>query len=99
MDGGNAQPHHHCSHFLHPCPLFHVHYQYIHQMFLPKHHHRSQQLLGWWNRAVGLRLDMQAAVHNEFMYLVNKMLLLPNKQQQRGIFVRCLVEVNYLFAN
>jgi hypothetical protein len=26
---------------------------------------------------------MQAAIHNEFMYLVNKMLLLPNKQQQR----------------
>jgi hypothetical protein len=30
-----------------------------------------------------LKLDMQAAIHNKFMYLVNKMLLLPNKQQQR----------------
>jgi hypothetical protein len=29
-----------------------------------------------------LRLDMQAAIHNEFMYLVNKMMLLPSKQQQ-----------------
>jgi hypothetical protein len=26
---------------------------------------------------------MQAAIHNEFTYLVNKMLLLPNKQQQQ----------------
>jgi hypothetical protein len=29
-----------------------------------------------------LRLDMQAAIHNEFMYLVNKMLLTKSKQQQ-----------------
>jgi hypothetical protein len=37
----------------------------------------------FYKKIEGLRLDMQAAIHNEFMYLVNKMLLLPNKQQQR----------------
>jgi hypothetical protein len=30
-----------------------------------------------------LRLDMQAAIHNEFMYLLNKMLLTKPKQQQQ----------------
>jgi hypothetical protein len=30
-----------------------------------------------------LRLDMQSAIHNEFMYLANKMLLLPKQQQQK----------------
>jgi hypothetical protein len=32
-----------------------------------------------------LRLDMQSAIHNEFMYLANKMLLLPKQQQQKNI--------------
>jgi hypothetical protein len=37
----------------------------------------SDQINNVDKKIEGLRLDMQAAIHNEFMYLVNKMLLLP----------------------
>jgi hypothetical protein len=43
----------------------------------------SDQINSVDKKIEGLRLDMQAAIHNVFMYLVNKMLLLPNKQRQR----------------
>jgi hypothetical protein len=43
----------------------------------------SDQINNIDKKIEGLRLDIQAAIHNEFIYLVNKMLLLPNKQQQR----------------
>jgi hypothetical protein len=35
----------------------------------------SDQINNVDKKIEGLRLDMQAAIHNEFMYLVNKMLL------------------------
>jgi hypothetical protein len=38
----------------------------------------SNQINNVDKKIEGLRLDMQAAIHNEFMYLVNKMLL-PRK--------------------
>jgi hypothetical protein len=34
----------------------------------------SDQINNIDKKIEGLRLDMQAAIHNEFMYLVNKML-------------------------
>jgi hypothetical protein len=37
----------------------------------------SDQINNVDKKIENLRLDMQAAIHNEFMYLVNKMLLLP----------------------
>jgi hypothetical protein len=42
----------------------------------------SDQINNVDKKIEGLRLDMQAAIHNEFMYLVNKMLLTKSKQQQ-----------------
>jgi hypothetical protein len=40
----------------------------------------SDQINNVDKKIEGLRLDMQAAIHNEFMYLVNKMLLTRSKQ-------------------
>jgi hypothetical protein len=37
-----------------------------------------------------LRLDMQSAIHNEFMYLVNKMLVSKNKNHSDN-----MVEIDY----
>jgi hypothetical protein len=42
----------------------------------------SDQIENVDKKIEGLRLDMQAAIHNEFMYLVNKIMLLPKQQQQ-----------------
>jgi hypothetical protein len=42
----------------------------------------SDQINNVDKKIEGLRLDMQAAIHNEFMYLVNKMLLLPKTNRQ-----------------
>ena len=37
----------------------------------------SDQINNVDKRITDLKMDMQSAIHNEFMYLVNKMLLLP----------------------
>jgi hypothetical protein len=43
----------------------------------------SDQINNVDKKIEGLRLDTQAAIHNEFMYLLNKMSLLPKTQQQQ----------------
>jgi hypothetical protein len=42
----------------------------------------SDQINNVDKKIEGLPLDMQAAIHNEFMYLVNKMLLVKKHQHQ-----------------
>jgi hypothetical protein len=38
-------------------------------------------------RIEDLQIDMQSAIHNEFMHLVNKILLLPNRQNDNSVEV------------
>jgi hypothetical protein len=42
----------------------------------------SDQINNVDKKIESLRLDMQAAIHNEFIYLVNKMLVAHHKKQQ-----------------
>jgi hypothetical protein len=45
----------------------------------------SDQINNVDKRIESLRLDMQAAIHNEFMYLVQKMLLTRSKQRAENM--------------
>jgi hypothetical protein len=47
----------------------------------------SDQINNVDKRIEDLRIDMQSAIHNEFMYLVNKMLLLPKQQRKYSVEV------------
>jgi hypothetical protein len=47
----------------------------------------SDQINNVDKKIEGLRLDMQAAIHNEFMYLVNKMLLVKKDQNDNSVEV------------
>jgi hypothetical protein len=47
----------------------------------------SDQINNVDKKIEGLRLDMQAAIHNEFMYLVNKMLLVKKHQSDNSVEV------------
>jgi hypothetical protein len=44
----------------------------------------SDQINNVDKKIEGLRLDIQAAIHNEFMYLVNKILLVKKHQNDNS---------------